>query len=610
MALLARLLVLLFFMEWTSESDGQATCVIPFVIRGTWFSFEKGSNTITDIDDTFMTNHGTCVALKTYRSDYKALLFRLDECYYCVRFHIRTINVLEKSETGCNTYPVGYKPSLEEACQELDNNQALITMFNENYVPKNCRSAIEGVWHFAYQNRFSFTGECNHKGAKIQSCQEPGNQFLIANQKFNISFVKCEGIKESFNGVKEFSCLGDWFVGKNHYFAVANTKESRKDEKYRCFVRNRDDDLYMGHSITPECSVLKTPENSPFRFRMTPVKQETVNPGCLLPKNFSGEWINTAHTEADVFINQTHIIETSYPDEGRFRRTIYVCREQRDNRYMMARLNIDGCQKDYVCFEFVPRHHNVIRFRKGLEMIKEDFSTVCSYIQFKSGREWSYSIMLAKDPVPVKCPVAGKFNFTQKGELLFETRILGGVTKSPWDHIYCRENISDLSVCDSDQKEIWIDAHYCVSVDGYGRHIDIYTDPDYKLKCIGYWKENLRSYLITYDELDPFSKYRCWVYQRADLNKILMSQSVGPFCNQRQTVLGTGNGAAVTLNMVEYEREYDRCPMHFDDGSNPWKEPGADVHVFEFTGGSKYFTSSLFTTILALVITWLLSTKS
>ena len=36
-------------------------------------------------------------------------------------------------------------------------------------------------------------------------------------------------------------------------------------------------------------------------------------------------------------------------------------------------------------------------------------------------------------------------------------------------------------------------------------------DPDYKLKCIGFWKENLRSYLVTYDELDAFSKYRCWV---------------------------------------------------------------------------------------------------
>ena len=41
---------------------------------------------------------------------------------------------------------------------------------------------------------------------------------------------------------------------------MANTKESRKDEKYRCFLKNRDDDYYLGVSITPECNVLKTVE--------------------------------------------------------------------------------------------------------------------------------------------------------------------------------------------------------------------------------------------------------------------------------------------------------------------------------------------------------------
>ena len=56
------------------------------------------------------------------------------------------------------------------------------------------------------------------------------------------------------------SCLGDWFVGKNHYFAVANTKESRKDEKYRCFMKNREDDYFLGVSITPECNTIKTVE--------------------------------------------------------------------------------------------------------------------------------------------------------------------------------------------------------------------------------------------------------------------------------------------------------------------------------------------------------------
>lgn len=65
---------------------------------------------------------------------------------------------------------------------------------------------------------------------------------------------------------------GHWFVDKNHFFAVANTKESRKDERYRCFLKNRDDDLFIGASITPECNTLKTVEKSPERYKITPVK--------------------------------------------------------------------------------------------------------------------------------------------------------------------------------------------------------------------------------------------------------------------------------------------------------------------------------------------------
>ena len=107
--------------------------------------------------------------------------------------------------------------------------------------------------------------------------------------------------------VVEYSCLGDWFVGKNHFFAVANTKESRKDEKFRCFLKNRDDDYFLGQSITPECNQIKTVEQvrnliryliqlqclpylikAPIRMQLTPVRQVTVEPGCLLPENFTG----------------------------------------------------------------------------------------------------------------------------------------------------------------------------------------------------------------------------------------------------------------------------------------------------------------------------------
>ncbi len=175
--------------------------------------------------------------------------------------------------------------TLERVCSQLDPDSQIITLFAENYTPVNCRSALEGVFHFAYQNRFSFTGECRHREQQVHSCQDVGSQFLIANQKFNITYRKCEGMSWTFDGVVEYSCLGDWFVGKNHFFAVANTKESRKDEKYRCFLKNREDDYYLGVSITPECNVLKTVEK--VKPQRDAVYVEMNSPSPYLAPSFS-----------------------------------------------------------------------------------------------------------------------------------------------------------------------------------------------------------------------------------------------------------------------------------------------------------------------------------
>nr|CAH7756050.1 unnamed protein product [Callosobruchus chinensis] len=598
--------IILAFLQIVSISEAY-NCSIPVIIRGAWFSWEHGQNTLTELDATTMSStiapKGTCVDMRDdYHVNY-TMVFKKGTCYTCVKFMVRTVNVLEKIETSCVSLPEE-RATVENVCNALDLNQQLRTLFSENYIPVNCRSSLEGVWNFGYQNRFKFRGECTNPDAQIRSCQSAGSQFLITNQKFNITYKKCDGMEGTFDGVVEYSCLGDWFVNKNHYFAVANTKESRKDEKYRCFLKNRDDDLYIGVSITAECNTLKSVEDSPVRLHVTPVKSEIVQPGCRLPQNFSGEWINTANIDADIFINETHIIETWYPDEGRYRKTIYVCREQRDTRFMMARLTVDGCQKDYICFDFIPQHHNIIRYRRGIAVIKDDFSTVCSWVQFQNRAKWKYDLYLKKNPVPVKCPVAGKFNFTQHGDVKFETRILGGVTLSPRPNTYCKQNISDFSVCDIEQKEIAIDENYCLSVDHLGRPVDIYSDPDYKMKCVGFWKENLKSYLITYDELDPLSKYRCWVYQRADLNRVLMSQAIGPFCDLKQDVYSWNytEGATVAVEMQEYERERDQCPMHFDDGTNPWLNRENEIQIFDFG----YFYSSGHLNSLSVILSLLI----
>lgn len=549
------------------------SCSIPQTLHGEWFSRERGENVLTVIDQTTLSTYGRCIEMSAKGYDNYTIVAQTGSCHHCVRILVRTLNVLEKQETGCVNLNYNERPSVGTVCRGLDPNQETVTMFSTNPSGKNCRSSMEGVWKFAYQNRYKFTGECTHPEANITACQKPGTQFFNVNQQFLMNYRKCDGVRDTEDAEVQYKCLGDWYIGKNHYFAVVNNRESRIEEKYRCFLANRDDDVYMSVSITAECNTLTSPQEGPERIHLFPVKTEVVPAKCSLPNNYTGVWVNTANFDSEVTINSTHMTEKWNPDSGRVKQEIFVCQERRGTRFVMARYGINGCQKDYVCFEFVPRHHNIIRYRKGQAMIAESFATVCAWTMFQDDEDWKYSIMIKKDPVAIKCPVAGKFRFTQTGELPFETRILGGVTAVPRPNVYCRENISDVSICDKDQKIMEIDADKCISVDYFGRPVDIYSDPDYRMSCIGFWKENLKSYLITYDQFDAYSKYRCWVYQRADLNKILMSMSVGAFCHIRQDVTSglSREGAQVALAMTEYEREHDNCGMFFDDGADPWK---------------------------------------
>ena len=140
----------------------------------------------------------------------------------------------------------------------------------------------------------------------------------------------------------EYICLGSWSIGKNRFFAVANPRETRRENTYRCFLKNFDDDLYLGVSSTAECNILKNVKESPELLRITAAEFVIVEPECSLPRNMSGEWINTAFHDAEVVINETHITETWNAGEGRIRKIIYVCQEKRGNRIMMARLSNNG----------------------------------------------------------------------------------------------------------------------------------------------------------------------------------------------------------------------------------------------------------------------------
>lgn len=547
---------------------------IPHTLRGEWFSRERGANVFTTIEQADITDRGKLQEITNSNNDNFTLVLynSLNNCHYCVRLLIRTLNVLDKIETPCITAaggPGNRPASMATICRSLDPNQESVTMFSMNPSGKNCRSSLEGRWRFAYQTQHNYIGECNNPDSKITACQKPGTQFFNVNQQFIVEYRACSSMRETQDALIEYKCLGDWYVGKNHYFAVKNNRETRVEEAYRCFLANRDDDQYMSVSATAECNVLRSPQQGPIRWRLSPIKDDTVTPKCTLPQNMTGVWINTANFDAEVTIDSTKMVERWKPDTGRIKQETYVCIENRGNRFVMARLGVNGCQKDYVCYQFVTRRQGVLRYRKGQAVVSDNFATVCSWNMFENQENWIYDIMITKNPTPIKCPVAGKFKFEQKGDILFENRTRGGIT-SPKPNVYCKQRVADLSAC-GDQKTISIEPNYCISVDHLGKPVDIYSEPDYEMQCIGFWKENLKSYLITYDPIDAYSRYRCWVYQRIDQNKIAMSMSVGAFCHVTQTEqsFSAREGAQVALSLTEYEREADDCPMHFEDGSKP-----------------------------------------
>lgn len=127
-------------------------CTMPQILRGSWFSWETGKPTQTVIDDVTMSKRGECINLERDGADYTFVFKDFNRnCYHCVKTYPRTLNVFEKVESPCVTLTADEDPSIERVCQGIHADQQLITLFNENYIPINCRSSLEGVWQFAYQ---------------------------------------------------------------------------------------------------------------------------------------------------------------------------------------------------------------------------------------------------------------------------------------------------------------------------------------------------------------------------------------------------------------------------------------------------------------------------
>lgn len=172
--------------------------VIPWLAEATAFCLIIHTMSTTHL--CFMINNQLVIIVSSFLSEQWTSLIKLNvSVTYSFLFQYKTCDLF--SAAGCRSLK-DQSPSLNSICKDINPDLQLVSLFAENFVPVNCRSGLEGVWQFAYQNRFRFTGECNHPGNVIQSCQTPGSQFLITNQKFTISYRKCDGMSESLDGSK------------------------------------------------------------------------------------------------------------------------------------------------------------------------------------------------------------------------------------------------------------------------------------------------------------------------------------------------------------------------------------------------------------------------
>jgi len=54
-------------------------------------------------------------------------------------------------------------------------------------------------------------------------------------------------------------------------------------------------------------------------------------------------------------------------------------------------------------------------------------------------------VTLGKDPIPVRCPVAGAYEFKQEGDFLFQTRVIKGITTNPRHDVWGRTGVHKIT---------------------------------------------------------------------------------------------------------------------------------------------------------------------
>ncbi|VDD76438.1 unnamed protein product [Mesocestoides corti] len=482
----------------------------------------------------------------------------------------------------------------------------------EQYSDFNCKSIIEGIYSFEYRIVGS-TGVCRSPNSILRACQRQGSP-LRDNSVYEQTFGFCPNFFETsvleepnivYGKANIWRCYARWVAADGTVWAAVEYDTNMPKFKYRCLTtridqQNRRDIIQWGMTVDADCKNLKNYFTAPIRLILEPsfdpaTQLVEMQPSCKLPTNYSGNWFYPSEYQTSVQINATHIYMRRRRDYYTYEDIYFVCRQQQLSRYLMAVVTRGQCEIDFMCFELVPRHHNIARFRMGRpfplepatkaslgesEYMLRMYKEACHWSSFTLNYiEWTYEYFVLDPPVPINCPIQGKFKFIQTGQEAekYVFKMPNGMTPRPWLQVLCYHYWqTNIEACLNDGKILKLDVEKCWRLDFAGRPISEYDVTDNYIACVGFWMEDTKSYLITYDREDPVTnRFRCWVYQRLSLRSYAMSRSLGNQCGKTQTAESSlpEEGASLRLELMEDEYEFDVCPMNYDDGRNPYANP-------------------------------------
>ncbi|KAL4235651.1 hypothetical protein ACF0H5_004046 [Mactra antiquata] len=605
-------------------------CIFPTYIKGDYFSMENGESVRTIIDDRKWGDlqckekydHEKPVA-GTMGANHTFLVSSTNnDCFYCIDVLWRTANVLQFRKGDClkdssgsfSTSALSVNTSCEGVTSGLPGIDSTVTMFKStDTVNINCISTFEGVFQFTYEIDSGGGGICDNQESQITACQDPGSSY-IDNQVFRMRYARCRDVATSYNKVIRYQCFGTWFAMRGTgssaigytYAVIADTVENDQREKFKCLMTNKNqkeayNKVRWVMSRFADCKKLNSISDGPVKLVLTRIPPATtfLTPQCSLPRNLTGTWLTQGiQYQSNINVNDTHIYFYTPMNEYEYQETYYSCQQSQGTRYLMTKVVVGKCEVDFTCFDIVARHHSIVKFRVGKpyqyiqsnsggdddavmntkQRLTQIFRSACSWTAFTFNRddyEWNYETMIQNPPSPVPCPIAGRYSFIQKGHVneKYSTRIRG-VTEKPRVQVACRNWVTEFKSCSNTMTRIELDAEYCESVDYRGRPIGEYDEPDNILTCVGFWMEDMKSYLVTWDEEDAISPFRCWVYERKSWTGVFMSRAQNARCPRKQTALTYNmSGAGLALDLTESERLFDDCPQRFDPGSDPYRKP-------------------------------------